>query len=158
MGPIWGRQDPGGPHVGPMNFAIWDIMQWTSQPADRSASGISLWLSGHDAGSVSSGWEGHTFSKSVIFVDAKTLQSPKTWKLCITANLCWETTNCDSSMFYLQQEYNNEPGIQKQFINSNYCQTSNIKHTVVANIIADHSDVIGALPVGAAPTTSSFLT
>ena len=29
MGPIWGRQDPGRPHVGPMNFAIyltWD--QW----------------------------------------------------------------------------------------------------------------------------------
>ena len=23
MGPIWGRQEPGGPHVGPMNFAIW---------------------------------------------------------------------------------------------------------------------------------------
>ena len=22
MGPIWGWQDPGGPHVGPMNFAI----------------------------------------------------------------------------------------------------------------------------------------
>ena len=22
MGPIWGRQDPGGPHVGPMNFAV----------------------------------------------------------------------------------------------------------------------------------------
>ena len=22
MGPIWGRQDPGGPHVGPMNFAF----------------------------------------------------------------------------------------------------------------------------------------
>ena len=21
MGPIWGRQDPGGPHVGPMNIA-----------------------------------------------------------------------------------------------------------------------------------------
>ena len=26
MGPIWGRQDPGGPHVGPMNFAIWEDM------------------------------------------------------------------------------------------------------------------------------------
>ena len=25
MGPIWGRQDPGGPHVGPMIFAIWDV-------------------------------------------------------------------------------------------------------------------------------------
>ena len=26
MGPIWGRQDPGGPQVGPMNFAIWDVL------------------------------------------------------------------------------------------------------------------------------------
>ena len=25
MGLIWGRQDPGGPHVGPMNFAIWGV-------------------------------------------------------------------------------------------------------------------------------------
>ena len=24
MGPIWGRQVPGGPHVGPINFAIWE--------------------------------------------------------------------------------------------------------------------------------------
>ena len=24
IGPIWGRQDPGGPYVGPINFAIWD--------------------------------------------------------------------------------------------------------------------------------------
>ena len=23
MGPTWGRQDPGGSHVGPMNLAIW---------------------------------------------------------------------------------------------------------------------------------------
>ena len=22
MGPTWGRQDPGGPHVGPMNLAL----------------------------------------------------------------------------------------------------------------------------------------
>ena len=27
MGPIWGRQVPGGPHVGPMNFSIWDYLQ-----------------------------------------------------------------------------------------------------------------------------------
>ena len=26
MGPIWGQQDPGGPHVGPRNFAIWDVI------------------------------------------------------------------------------------------------------------------------------------
>ena len=24
MGPIWGRQDPGGTHVGPMTFSIWE--------------------------------------------------------------------------------------------------------------------------------------
>ena len=26
LGPIWGRQDPGGPRVGPMNLAIWDVV------------------------------------------------------------------------------------------------------------------------------------
>ena len=31
MGPIWGRQDPGGPHVGPMNFVIWIVLEGTSQ-------------------------------------------------------------------------------------------------------------------------------
>ena len=25
IGPIWGWQDPGGPHIGPMNFVIWDV-------------------------------------------------------------------------------------------------------------------------------------
>ena len=28
MGPIWGRDDPGGTHVGPMSFAIWVVMYW----------------------------------------------------------------------------------------------------------------------------------
>ena len=35
MGPIWGRQDPGGPHVGPMNFAIWAVPRlpfWCDSP------------------------------------------------------------------------------------------------------------------------------
>ena len=27
IGLIWGRQDPDGPHVGPINFAIWDHHQ-----------------------------------------------------------------------------------------------------------------------------------
>ena len=26
VGPTWDRQDPGGPHVGHMNFAIWVIL------------------------------------------------------------------------------------------------------------------------------------
>ena len=33
VGPIWGRQDPGGPHVGRTNFALWDVcfqvLGWT---------------------------------------------------------------------------------------------------------------------------------
>ena len=35
MGPIWGRQDPGGPHVDPMNFAIWVIPQEHQQQPGR---------------------------------------------------------------------------------------------------------------------------
>ena len=39
-----------------------------------------------------------------------------------------------------------------------YCQVSNIRRTLEGNKIVDHSDVVGASPVGAAPTTSSFST
>ena len=38
-----------------------------------------------------------------------------------------------------------------------YRQVSNISRTL-GNKIVDHSDVVGASPVGAAPTTSSFST
>ena len=39
-----------------------------------------------------------------------------------------------------------------------YHKTSNISRTLVGNKIVDNSDVVGASPVGAAPTTSSFST
>ena len=39
-----------------------------------------------------------------------------------------------------------------------YRQISNIRHTLVGNKIVDHSDVVEASPVGAAPTTSSYST
>ena len=42
--------------------------------------------------------------------------------------------------------------------NRTYHQTSNISHTLVGNKIVYHSDVVGAAPVGPAPTTSSFST
>ena len=44
------------------------------------------------------------------------------------------------------------------FIYDIYRQVSNIRRTLVGTKIVDHSDVIGASPVGAAPTTSSFST
>ena len=39
-----------------------------------------------------------------------------------------------------------------------YREISSISRTWVGNKIVDHSDVAGASPVGAAPTTSSFST
>ena len=39
-----------------------------------------------------------------------------------------------------------------------YRKVSNIRRTFVGNKIVDHSDVVGASAVGAAPTTSSFST
>ena len=39
-----------------------------------------------------------------------------------------------------------------------YRKTSNISHTSVGDEIVDNSDAVGALPVGAAPTTYSFST
>ena len=39
-----------------------------------------------------------------------------------------------------------------------YRKVSNIRHTLAGNKIVDHSDVVGASPVGAVPTTSSFST
>ena len=39
-----------------------------------------------------------------------------------------------------------------------YHQIPNISRTLAGNKIVDQSDVVGASPVGAAPTTSSFST
>ena len=41
---------------------------------------------------------------------------------------------------------------------SEYRQVSNIRRTLAGNYIVDNSDVVGASPVDAAPTTSSFST
>ena len=44
------------------------------------------------------------------------------------------------------------------WVSIDYRQVSNISGTLVGNNIVDHSDVVGASPVGAAPTTSSYST
>ena len=58
MGPIWGRQDPGGPRVGPMNFFIRDgtdvvscAKQYSNHPyiilgrGSRISNGFKFWTS-----------------------------------------------------------------------------------------------------------------
>ena len=49
-------------------------------------------------------------------------------------------------------------GVYGEDLGENYRKVSNISRTLVGNKIVDHSDVVGASPVGAAPTTSSFST
>ena len=49
-------------------------------------------------------------------------------------------------------------GATSPYIYHYYREVSNIRRTLVGNWIVDHSDVVGASPVGAAPTTSSFST
>ena len=44
------------------------------------------------------------------------------------------------------------------YLNQIYRKTSDISRTLVDIKIIDNSDVVGASPVGAAPTTSSFST
>ena len=51
-----------------------------------------------------------------------------------------------------------QPSITKIRLKITYRQVSNIRRTLAGNKIVDHSDVVGASPAGAAPTTSSFST
>ena len=67
--------------------------------------------------------------------------------MCISANN--QHTFCQVKSFNLNVLVNNP---QKP----TYRKTSNISRTLVGNKIVDNSDVVGASPVGAAPTTSSF--
>ena len=44
MGPIWGRQDPGGPHVGPTNFVIWDSKSYLPITNTCRDERTSMWM------------------------------------------------------------------------------------------------------------------
>ena len=48
--------------------------------------------------------------------------------------------------------------VQYEILFYQYRKVSNIRRTLVGDEIADHSDVVGGSPAGAAPTTSSFST
>ena len=47
---------------------------------------------------------------------------------------------------------------QLNYLNMTYRKTSNISRALLGNKIVDNTDVVGASPVGTAPTTSSFST
>ena len=52
----------------------------------------------------------------------------------------------------------NPSGAETRTIWDTYHQTFNTRYTLVGNKVVHHSDVVEALPVGTAPTTSSFST
>ena len=50
------------------------------------------------------------------------------------------------------------PYMPSNYLDYDYRQTSYIRRTLASNKIVDHSDVVGASLVGAAPTAFSFST
>ena len=58
-------------------------------------------------------------------------------------------------LFHWQESYDILLTFRRDY---SYRKTSNISCTLLGNKIIDNSDVDGASPVGAAPTTSSFST
>ena len=61
-------------------------------------------------------------------------------------------TTTVSVFIYRRKNYGKTSNISK------YGKTSNIRRTLVGKKNVDHSDVVGASPDSAAPTTSSFST
>ena len=73
--------------------------------------------------------------------------------LILTRSVCVNIRKVSQTCLHQHSAYMASLGISHYELNElRYWQTSNISHTLVDNKIVDHSDV----PVGAAPTTSSF--
>ena len=66
--------------------------------------------------------------------------------------------NLTSSTQILQRYKANMNIYSSYKLKHNYRQVSNMRRTLAGYKIVDHSDVVGASPIGAAPTTSSFST
>ena len=73
------------------------------------------------------------------------MMSAKYWPFCLSLNMLKGFSPQNMNMY--------------QWISHHkYHQVSDISRTLAGYKIVDHSDVVGASPVGAAPTTSSFST
>ena len=98
-----------------------------------------------NAENVSIWWHHHAiFAKD-------TLESLPAWRLMTMDKVICDIILCNGSL----TTFLSECWARNDVI---YCQTSNVSGTLIGNKIVDHSDVVGALPVSTAPTTSSFLT
>ena len=99
------------------------------------------------------------FTGSSFFYDVKSFPLEFYLVWCLMYNSVWYMWNPQFRFIWLiasipELTY----GTIAHRYDRTYCKTSNIRRTLVGNKIVDHSDVVGASPVGAAPTTSSFST
>ena len=70
IGPIWGRQDAGGPHVGPMNFAIWDVFSkcWIRKESKTLTDIMQYFLKNHGVWTNSRNiYDRDTYSHHIIW-------------------------------------------------------------------------------------------
>ena len=109
-------------------------------------------------------WSGLGGGRLIMVYDHVTRQVGQQFKSIISLWLTWGAKSlrffvnilyCSGNLIDTGSNYAEQWGRQTQ----KYRQKSNISRTLVGNkIVIDHSDEVGASPVGAAPTTSSFST
>ena len=68
------------------------------------------------------------------------------------------STQLNNGMSYANISKPFQFDVLKNYKQEEYLQSSNIGRTLVSNKLVDDSGVVGASPVGAAPTASSFST
>ena len=90
-------------------------------------------------------------------------QKPSNWWRAPWRTLFWDIFVMTFSTCIMQHVFKKALTVEKCFSSTKrvfdiYRKTSNISRTLVGNTIFYHWDVVGASPVGAAPTTSSFST
>ena len=77
--------------------------------------------------------------------------------LCICCGHCADEPDAQHELA-VQHRIQCQVSITPSMMSHYYRKTSSISRTFVGNETVDNSDVVGASPVGAAPTTSSFST
>ena len=134
------------PCATPVNGQCIVMEAFVSLPSNCSIQDMALWCLWYGGCSA-----GPTGNVSIITV----------W---ICGCVVWEITYIQEDRTSLQKDWVSVQkdwiSVQKDWISvqKDYRQSSNICHTLEDNKIVDHSDVVGASPVGAARTTSSFST
>ena len=99
-------------------------------------------------------------TQQLCHVRSKCLALIKSKSGYISLEVWWEQ-NKNSAIFLFWRKKCRQNRSQSHIFRSffmAYGQIPNIRHTLIGNKFVDHSDVVGASPVGAAPTTPSFST